>query len=113
MERTDTVIKELAEISRQFREISRMFRTALSLSQGLSGLGLAVPGLSQAAAGLSLLEMLRAGSPVEITLHQQININIGEGQISERAFWDDLVMRHLIPSMERGGMIPEASGGAG
>lgn len=48
----------------------------------------------------------------QINFHQTIEINIGEGQISERAFWDSLVRYHIIPAMGRAGLVPETTGGA-
>ncbi len=63
----------------------------------------------------SLWERLFGGGGLksEIDFHQEIIINIGEGMISEKAFWDNLVHYYILPSLKRGGMIPEPVGGHG
>ncbi len=49
----------------------------------------------------------------QINFKQEININIGEGEIAERAFWDDLVQYYILPSIQRGGLAPMPQGGRG
>lgn len=49
----------------------------------------------------------------ELHMHQEIVINIGEGMISEKAFWDNLVHYYILPGLERKGFIPVKVGGKG
>jgi len=49
----------------------------------------------------------------EVHFHQEIVINIGEGMISEKAFWDNLVHYYILPGLERKGFIPVKVGGKG
>jgi len=87
---------------------------------GLLGGANPVPGLSSllpgagtvgmAASVLSLLGGMNAKP--EVHLHQEVVINIGEGQVSERAFWDDLVQYHILPGLTRGGLVAGSKGGA-
>ena len=75
-------------------------------------LSLVGPWGSALSAGLGLWQALRAPTP-EVHNHYEININIAEGQISERAFWDELVQYYILPSIQRGGLAPMPQGGRG
>ena len=99
---------ELADL----REAIRLLREVAALLRGL-GFGVPLSGpLGTLGAGVGLLELLFGDKEPKVELHQTIQINIGEGQISERAFWDSLVQYHIIPALGRGGLIPRTSGGA-
>ncbi len=106
----DQAANHLAEISKQLQDISRLFRAVMALAPGMMP---PVPGLTQVSSVANLAQLLLNPKEKEVVVHQTININIGEGQISERAFWDNLVMRHILPSFERTGLTPAPEGGAG
>ncbi len=103
----------MRELERALRDLSRVIRGVNAL---LSGNLLSLASLggwgSLLSAGLSLYQALsqRAELP---EVHYHIQINIAEGQISERAFWDELVQYYILPSIQRGGLVPTPQGGKG
>lgn len=112
----DSLADQLRELSGALRQLSATAR-ALSalLGVGTNPLSSLVPGgqaISLATGAMSLLDLFRSAGP-ELHLHQEIVINIGEGQVSEKAFWDNLVQYHILPGLERGGFVPVKVGGRG
>ncbi|MGB9590631.1 MAG: hypothetical protein ACP5QG_01735 [candidate division WOR-3 bacterium] len=106
-------IRELAGVIRQLSAATRAL-SALSGVMPNPFVGV-IPGaqaLGIATGAMGLLELFRKAGP-ELHLHQNVVINIGEGQISEKAFWDNLVQYHLLPGLERSGFIPVRIRGRG
>jgi hypothetical protein len=113
----------LEESIRELSTVLRQFATTMKALSGLSGAGAnpiagvagLIPGgeaLGFAMGAMNLLDLFRKGNP-EVHLHQEVVINIGEGVISEKVFWDNLVHYHILPGLERGGFIPVRTGGRG
>lgn len=111
--------ENIRELSGVLRQLSWMMRTLSRIAgpgaNPLAGVAGVIPGgqaIGLAMDAMSLLDLFRNPGP-ELHLHQEIVINIGEGMISERAFWDNLVQYHILPGLERSGFIPTRVGGKG
>jgi len=112
----DESIRDLSGLLRQFsvmmRALSGLSGSGANPLAGVAGL---IPGgqaIGLAMGAMSLVDLFRRSGP-EIHLHQEVVINIGEGTISEKAFWDNLVHYHILPGLERNGFIPVRTGGRG
>jgi len=109
--------EQIRELSGVLRQLSGMMRALSGLSGAganpLAGMAGMIPGgqaIGLAMGAMSLFDLFRKAGP-ELHLHQEIVINIGEGMISEKAFWDNLVHYHILPGLERNGFIPTRVGG--
>ncbi|MEO0180375.1 MAG: hypothetical protein ABIM74_01900 [candidate division WOR-3 bacterium] len=109
----------LKDLSGTLKQLSSAMRALSAICGGGTGsvFGMAgvVPGgqaFGLAMSALSLLDLLRKAGP-ELRFHQEIVINIGEGMISEKAFWDNLVSHYILPGLERNGFIPAKVRGKG
>ncbi|MEO0250407.1 MAG: hypothetical protein ABIN58_12970 [candidate division WOR-3 bacterium] len=113
---TDSLAEQIRELSGVLRQLSATVKALSAFSGvGTNLLYSLVPNgqvLSMATGAMNLLELFRNAGP-ELHFHQEIVINIGEGQVSEKAFWDNLVQYHILPGLERGGFIPVRVGGRG
>ncbi len=107
---------EIREISGVLRQLSATVKALSALTGAganpLSGLVPGAQALGVAAGAMGLIELFRSAGP-ELHLHQEIVINIGEGQVSEKAFWDNLVQYHILPGLERNGFVPVGIKGRG
>ncbi len=112
----DSLTDQIRELSGVLRQLSATMKALSALSGlGTNPFSSLVPGgqaLSLATGAMSLLDLFRNAGP-ELHLHQEIVINIGEGQVSEKAFWDNLVHYYILPGLERGGFVPVKVGGRG
>ena len=79
----------------------------------IPGVGQFLAPIAGAATGRLWDWLFGHGLKQEVNFRQEIVINIGEGMISEKAFWDNLVHYYILPGLRRGGLIPQPVGGAG
>ncbi len=105
--------EDLKDLERALRDLSRVIRGLnAALGGQLAPLASLTPWAGLFSAGLGLYEAI-SRQPSQPEIHYHIQINIAEGQISERAFWDNLVQYYILPSIQRGGLAPMPQGGRG